>query len=97
MVQDYPHHQSNSDLFLQELHIPRHLLDNLPNELSALAQMTLGSADSWLDNSGLGFLKNKKCVSPLSPSSKKILQEVRRAGDSYMTLVQTDDQAAAFL
>ena len=36
--------------------IPRNFLDNLPHELGALAQVTLGPADSWLDDSGLGFL-----------------------------------------
>jgi hypothetical protein len=36
--------------------VPRNLLDDLPNEGSAFAQVPLSSADSWLDDSGLGFL-----------------------------------------
>jgi hypothetical protein len=36
--------------------IPRNLLDNLSNKRSALAEMTLRSANSGLDNSCLGFL-----------------------------------------
>jgi len=34
----------------------RNLLDNLPNERSLLAQVTLGPADSGLDNACLGFV-----------------------------------------
>ena len=41
---------------LMENNVPRNLLDNLPDESSPLAQMTLCSAHSRLDNSGLGFL-----------------------------------------
>ena len=47
-IQSYRHSQDH--------HIPRNLLDDLPDELSAFAQVSLGSADSWLDDSGLGFL-----------------------------------------
>jgi hypothetical protein len=41
---------------LSRSNIPRDLLDNLPDERSLLAQVTLGPADSGLDNSCLGFL-----------------------------------------
>lgn len=37
-------------------YIPRDLLDDIPNKRSALAEMALGSADSWLDDTNLGFL-----------------------------------------
>jgi len=40
--------------------IPRNLLDNLSNKRSALTEMTLGSANSGLDNSCLGFLFRQK-------------------------------------
>ena len=40
--------------------IPRNLLDDLTNESGLLAQVTLGSADSWLDNTSLGFLQFTK-------------------------------------
>jgi hypothetical protein len=42
--------------FSSPSHIPRNLLDNLPNKRSLLAQVTLGPADSGLDNACLGFL-----------------------------------------
>jgi hypothetical protein len=36
--------------------IPRNLLDDLTDESSALAQVTLGLGRLWLDDAGLGFL-----------------------------------------
>jgi hypothetical protein len=38
--------------------VPGNLLDNLTDERSALAQVTLGSADSGLNNTGFGLLLN---------------------------------------
>lgn len=36
--------------------VPRNLLDDLTNKSSTLAQVALGSADSWLDDARLGLL-----------------------------------------
>jgi hypothetical protein len=40
--------------------VPRNLLDDLPDKRSLLAEMSLGSADSGLGNSGRGFLHGEK-------------------------------------
>ncbi len=42
--------------------VPRNLLDNLPHKRRALAQVTLGPADSGLDNACLGFLSEKEIM-----------------------------------
>lgn len=57
------------EFVLQHLsaNVPRNLLDDLTNESSSLAQVTLGAGNSWLDNSSLGFLYSQNYT--ISPSS----------------------------
>jgi hypothetical protein len=58
IINIYPSTYSNQNHHRNgmENNIPRDLLDNLPNKLGALAQMTLGSANSGLGDTSLGFL-----------------------------------------
>lgn len=44
----------------KDKNIPRNLLNNLSDESGTLAQMTLGSANSWFADSGLGFLYSRE-------------------------------------
>ena len=62
--------------------IPRNLLDDISDKRSALAQVTLGSANLGLGDTSLGFLYHiiNQPVHLLKNFAKKILQEVRRAG-----------------
>lgn len=47
---------------MQQMNLPRDLLDNLSDERSSLAKMSLGSRDSGLNDTRFGFLI--VCVSP---------------------------------
>lgn len=40
----------------EEQHLPSNLLDDVADESSALAQVTLGAGDTGLDDAGGGFL-----------------------------------------
>lgn len=63
--------------------VPSNLLNNVPHESSALAQVTLGSGNTRLDNAGGGFLNcEEQTISASCPSSAhfwraEILHEVR--------------------
>jgi hypothetical protein len=54
------------DIFRARNNVPSNLLDDLADESGALAQVTLGAGNSWLDNSSLGLLYIVTCISPNS-------------------------------